>query len=125
MAIKSAHGVEVKFTPTGGSATTFNVTNVQISETADVVDSSHLGLAQSARKTFITGLLDAEVTFDYISDELIDAGEQGALEIGTNTDAPFTYNATDATCTSGSLGGTVGDLVKGSATFKVATVSSS
>lgn len=114
----SAHGLDVTFTPTGGSANVLTVTNLQVNETADVIDTSNLGMATGTRKTFITGLLDAEVTVDYISTTLLSSGTEGSLDIGDATDAPFTYNGT-ATITSATLGGAVGDIVKGSATFKV------
>ena len=115
----SAHGLDVTFTDDATStATVLTVTNLQVNETADVIDTSDLSMSTGTRKTFITGLLDAEVTVDYISTTLLSSGTEGTINIGAGTNAPFSYNG-NATITSATLGGAVGDIVKGSATFKV------
>lgn len=115
----SAHGLDVTFTDDATStATSLTVTNLQVNETADVIDTSDLSMATGTRKTFITGLLDAEVTVDYISTTLLSSGTEGSISIGAAAGAPFTYTG-NATITSATLGGAVGDIVKGSATFKV------
>lgn len=105
----SAHGLNFTF---GGSSLV--ITNVNVQDNSDVIDASHLGLATSARREYITGLKDSEVTVDYLSATILSSGDEGALSIS----GPFTYSG-NATITSASIGGSVGDLVKGSATFKV------
>lgn len=107
----SAHGLTFSF-----DSTALTVTNVQVQDNSDVIDASHLGLAQSARREYIVGLKDSEVTIDYLSATILNAGDEGALAIS----GPFTYSG-NATITAASIGGTVGDLVKGSATFKVSS----
>lgn len=105
----SAHGLTFSF---GG--TELVITNVNVQENADVIDTSDLSLANGDRRTFITGLRDAEVTVDYLSTSVLNSGDTGALAIT----GPFSYSG-NGTITSASIGGAVGDLVKGTATFKV------
>ena len=58
---------------------------------------------------------DREVTVDYISNVVLPAGVSGSLSIS----GPFAFSG-NATLASASIGGSVGALVSGSATFRVA-----
>ena len=111
MAGISAQGLTFTF---GGSALT--VTSVQVNDTQDLIDGSHLGIGPNGRREFVGGFAtDREVQIDYIAQTIITAGASGALSIA----GPFAFSG-PATCASASIGGSVGALVSGSATFRVA-----
>lgn len=112
MAGVSAQGLTFVF---GG--TTLTVTSVQVNDTQDLIDGSHLGIAPNARREFVGGFAtDREVTIDYISTNILTAGTSGALSIT----GPIQFTGVTATIASASIGGSVGALVSGSATFRVA-----
>jgi hypothetical protein len=107
----SAQGLTFTF---GGSTVT--VTSVQVNDTQDLLDATHLGVAPNARRLFVGGFAtDREVQIDYISATILTAGTSGALTIT----GPFAFSG-NATCSNASLGGSVGDFVRGSATFRLA-----
>lgn len=107
----SAQGMTFNF---GGS--TLTVTSVQVSDSQDLLDATHLGIAPNARRVFIGGFAtEREVQIDYISTTILTAGTSGALSIS----GPFSISGT-ATLSSASIGGSVGDFVRGSATFRLA-----
>ncbi len=111
MAGVSAQGLTFTF---GGSALT--VTSVQVNDTQDLIDGSHLVIGPNQRREFVGGFAtDREVTVDYISTTILSAGESGAL----NITGPISFSG-NATCASASIGGSVGALISGSATFRVA-----
>ena len=111
MAGISAQGLTFVF---GG--TTLTITSVQVNDTQDLIDGSHLGIGPNQRREFVGGFAtDREVTIDYISTNILAAGTSGALAIT----GPISFSG-NATCASASLGGSVGALVSGSATFRVA-----
>jgi hypothetical protein len=111
MAGVSAQGLTFTF---GGSAIT--VTSVQFNDTQDLIDGSHLGIGPNQRREFVGGFAtDREVTVDYISTTILAAGTSGALAIS----GPISFSG-NATCASASIGGSVGALISGSATFRVA-----
>jgi hypothetical protein len=111
MAGVSAQGLTFSF---GGSNLT--VTSVQVSDTQDLIDGSHLGIAPNGRREFVGGFAtDREVTVDYISTTVLAAGTSGALSIS----GPMSFSG-NATLSSASIGGSVGALISGSATFRVA-----
>ena len=111
MAGVSAQGLTFTF---GGSNLT--VTSVQVSDTQDLIDGSHLGIAPNGRREFVGGFAtDREVTVDYISTTVLAAGTSGALSIS----GPMSFSG-NATLSSASIGGSVGALISGSATFRVA-----
>jgi hypothetical protein len=111
MAGVSAQGLTFTF---GGSALT--VTSVQVNDTQDLIDGSHLGIGPNQRREYVGGFAtDREVQIDYISTTILAAGTSGALDIS----GPISFSG-NATCSSASIGGSVGDLIKGSATFRVA-----
>lgn len=107
----SAQGLTFTF---GGSTVT--VTSVQVNDTQDLLDATHLGVAPNARRLFVGGFAtDREVQIDYISSTILTAGSSGALAIS----GPFSFSG-NATVSNASLGGSVGDFVRGSATFRLA-----
>lgn len=107
----SAQGMTFTF---GGSNVT--VTSVQVNDTQDLLDATHLGVAPNARRIFIGGFAtDREVQIDYINSTILTAGTSGALAIS----GPMSFSG-NATISSASLGGSVGDFIRGSATFRLA-----
>jgi hypothetical protein len=107
----SAQGLTFTF---GGSSVT--VTSVQVNDTQDLLDATHLGVAPNARRLFVGGFAtDREVQIDYINSTILTAGTSGALSIT----GPMSFSG-NATISNASLGGSVGDFVRGSATFRLA-----
>ena len=107
----SAQGLTFTF---GGSGIT--VTSVQVNDTQDLLDATHLGVAPNGRRIFVGGFAtDREVQIDYINSTILSAGESGSLSIS----GPMSFSG-NATISSASLGGSVGDFVRGSATFRLA-----
>jgi len=107
----SAQGLTFTF---GGSTVT--VTSVQVNDTQDLLDATHLGVAPNARRLFVGGFAtDREVQIDYISTNILAAGASGSLSIS----GPLSFSG-NATIASSSIGGSVGALISGSATFRVA-----
>ena len=112
MAGISAQGLTFSF---GGTVLT--VTSVNVSDQQDVIDGSHLGIAPNGRREWVGGFAtNREVSVDVISTTVLTAGTSGALSIT----GPLSFTGSNATITSASVGGSVGDLIKGSVTFKVA-----
>lgn len=111
MAGISAQGLTFSF---GGTALT--VTSVNVSDQQDVIDGSHLGIAPNGRREWVGGFAtNREVSIDVISTTILTAGTSGALSIS----GPMSFSG-NATITSASTGGSVGALISGSVTFKVA-----
>jgi len=111
MAGISAQGLTFSF---GGSALT--VTSVQVNDTQDLIDGTHLGIGPNGRREFVGGFAtDREVQIDYISTTILTSGASGSMSIS----GPFSFSG-NATVASASIGGSVGALVSGSATFRVA-----
>lgn len=111
MAGVSAQGLTFSF---GGSNLT--VTQVQVNDTQDLIDGSHLGIAPNGRREYVGGFAtDREVQVDYISTTILTAGVSGSLSIT----GPLSFSG-NATIASSSIGGSVGALISGSATFRVA-----
>lgn len=107
----SAQGLTFTF---AGSVLT--VTSVQVNDSQDLLDETHLGVAANARRLFVGGFAtEREVQIDYISTTILTSGTSGNLSIA----GPFAISGT-ATLSSASIGGSVGDFVRGSATFRMA-----
>jgi len=107
----SAQGLTFTF---GGSTVT--VTSVQVNDTQDLLDATHLGVAPNARRLFVGGFAtEREVQIDYISTTILTAGSSGSMSIS----GPFSFSG-NATVSNASIGGSVGDFVRGSATFRLA-----
>lgn len=111
MAGVSAQGLTFSF-----AGSNLTVTSVQVNDTQDLIDGSHLGIAPNGRREYVGGFAtDREVQIDYISTNILTAGTSGSLSIS----GPISFSG-NATCASSSLGGSVGALISGSATFRVA-----
>lgn len=96
--------------------TTVAVTSVQVNDSQDLLDATTLNIAPNGRRVFVGGFAtDREVQIDYISNNILTAGDSGTLDIA----GPLTFNGT-ATLSNASIGGSVGDFVRGSATFRLA-----
>jgi hypothetical protein len=107
----SAQGLTFTF---ASSAVT--VTSVQVNDSQDLLDATHLGVAPNARRLFVGGFAtEREVQIDYISTTILSAGTSGALAIS----GPLSITG-NATISSASIGGSVGDFIRGSATFRLA-----
>lgn len=109
----SAQGLTFTFPNT---STPVTVTSVQVNDSQDLLDETHLGVAPNARRLFVGGFAtEREVQIDYISTTILTSGTSGALSIS----GPFSISG-NATISSASIGGSVGDFVRGSATFRLA-----
>lgn len=109
----SAQGLTFNF---GGS--TINITSFSVNDNQDLLDATHLGVAPNAKRLFVGGFAtEREVQVDYISTTILSAGVSGALAI--NGQGGLSFSGT-ATVNSATLGGSVGDFIRGSATFRVA-----
>lgn len=107
----SAQGMTFAF-----QGTTVAVTSVQVNDAQDLLDATTLNVAPNGKRVFVGGFAtDREVQIDYISSTILTAGGSGTLDIS----GPFAFSGA-ATVSSASLGGSVGDFVRGSATFKLA-----
>jgi len=94
--------------------TTLSVTNVSINESQDLVDATDLGVAPNDRRIYVGGFAsDAEVQIEYFGD-ILTSGTSGALAIT----GPISYSG-NATISTSSVSASVGDLVRGNATFRV------
>ena len=78
-----AYAVSQGVTLTLGSAALSNVTQVSVSESSPTIDSSHLGLADGAYRTYIAGLKDAaEITINHINSPLTVGDKPGGIVVG-------------------------------------------
>lgn len=111
MAGVAAMGITVTYAGVTLTATSFNV-----NDTIDNADGSHLGIAAGGRREYVPTFVQREISCDYISTTNITT-QTGAISISGSNGISFSGNATLTTST---CGGTVGDLVKGSATWRVA-----
>lgn len=81
-----AYAVSQGIPLTLGGATVGFVTQVTVSENAPNIDTSHLGLAEGAYRTFIAGLKDAaEVTMNHIGSAISVGDKPGGLTAGAIT----------------------------------------
>jgi len=112
MAGSSAQGTTFSF---GG--TNYSITSFTVGETQDLIDGSHLGIAAGGSREYVGGFAtDTEVSIDYIGSTIISAGTNGGLAFS----GTFSDSYTGATVASSSVTGSVGSLISGTATFRVA-----
>jgi len=96
--------------------TTLTVTSVSVNDSTELLDATDLGVASDGKRIYVNGFAtDREVTIDYFDADILTAGQSGVLQIAGPI--AFTGNATISTS---SLTASVGDLVRGNATFRVA-----
>jgi len=106
----SAQGLTFVF-----NGTTISVTSVSVNDNTELLDATDLGVAQGGNRIYVNGFaVDREVSIDYFNNDILTAGESGQLSIS----GPIAFSGT-ATINSSTLGASVGDLVRGTATFRV------
>ena len=100
-------------TMTYGSQT-LTITSFNVNDTIDNADGSHLGIPPGGRREYVPTFVQREISCDYIATAVI-TNQSAAISI--TGPVSFSGNATLQTST---VGGTVGDLIKGNATWRVA-----
>jgi hypothetical protein len=93
---------------------TLTITSFNVNDTIDNADGSHLGQAAGSRREYVPTFVQREITCDFIASNVITA-QSAAISIS----GPVTFSG-NATLTASTVGGTVGDLIKGNATWRVA-----
>lgn len=96
------------------NAQTLTITSFNVNDQIDNADGSHLGIAPGGRREYVPTFVQREISCDYIANAVITT-QSAAIAIS----GPVSFSG-NATLVSSTVGGTVGDLVKGSATFRVA-----
>jgi len=109
MAGVAAMGVTLTY-----GAQTLTITSFNVNDQIDNADGSHLGIAPGGRREYVPTFVQREISCDYIATTVITA-QSGAISIS----GPVSFSG-NATLTASTVGGTVGDLVKGNATWRVA-----
>lgn len=109
MAGVAAMGVTMTY-----SGQTLTITSFNVNDQIDNADGAHLGIPPGGRREYVPTFVQREITCDYIASNLITT-QSAAIAIT----GPVSFSG-NATLTASSVGGTVGDLIKGSATFRVA-----
>jgi hypothetical protein len=100
---------------------TFQITSLEVSATAAQTDVSHLGLAVNAKRILRKApLVDSpEVKIDFIGNTLPAVGTKGAFVLTGSFGSTKAGDCTKAICTQASVKAAVGEIIKGSATFKL------
>jgi hypothetical protein len=93
---------------------TLTITSFNVNDTIDNADGSHLGQAVGSRREYVPTFVQREISCDYIAATVI-----SAQSASINISGPVSFSG-NATLTASSVGGTVGDLLKGNATWRVA-----
>lgn len=92
------------------------ITSFSVNDQIDNADGSHLGQPVGDRRQYVPTFVQREISCDYIATTPITV-QSAAISITGPNSLSFTGSAT---LTSSTIGGTVGDLIKGSATWRVA-----
>lgn len=97
------------------------ITAIDVSATAPQTDVSHLGVAAGQKKIFKKAPLSdsPEVKVDFIGASLPAVGTKGDFTLTGNFGATKASTCTKAICTQASVKAAVGEIIKGSATFKL------
>jgi len=109
MAGVAAMGVSLTY-----AGTTLTITSFNVNDQIDTADGSHLGQAVGSRREYVPTFVQREISCDFISTAGVTA-QTGAISIA----GPVSFSG-NATLTASTVGGTVGDLIKGNATWRVA-----
>jgi hypothetical protein len=109
MAGVAAQGVTFTF-----AGATLTVTSFNVQDQIDNADGTHMGIAAGGRREYVPTFVQREISCDYISTTIVTA-QTGQISIS----GPVSFTG-GATLTQSTVGGQVGDLVKGSATWRVA-----
>ena len=97
------------------------ITKLEVSASAAQTDVSHLGGAVGSKRLYRAAPLSEgpEVKVDFIGNSIPAVGTKAAFTLTGNFASTKASVCTMAVCTSASLKATVGDMVKGSASFKL------
>jgi len=98
------------------AGTTLTITSFNVNDQIDTADGSHLGQPAGDRRQYVPTFVQREISCDYIAQTVITA-YSAAISITGPGSLSFSGNAT---LTASTVGGTVGDLIKGNATWRVA-----
>jgi len=109
MAGVAAMGVSMTY-----AGTTLTITSFNVNDQIDTADGSHLGLAVGSRREYVPTFVQREISCDYIATTVVTT-QSAAINIS----GPVSFSG-NATLTASTVGGTVGDLIKGNATWRVA-----
>jgi hypothetical protein len=109
MAGVAAQGVTFNY-----AGSTLTITSFNVQDQIDNADGTHLGIAPGGRREYVPTFVQREISCDYISTTLVTT-QSGAISIT----GPISFSG-NGTLTQSTVGGQVGDLVKGSATWRVA-----
>lgn len=103
----------------GGAS--FQITSLDVSASAAQTDVSHLGLAVNAKRILRKApLVDSpEVKIDFIGNTLPAVGTKDVFVLTGNFSSTKAGDCTKAICTQASVKAAVGEIIKGSATFKL------
>lgn len=109
------YAVSQGITLTLGGSPLANVTQVSVSENSPNIDSSHLGLADGAYRTFIPGLKDAaEISVNHIGAPLTVGDKPGGIAVGN-------ISFSGATVMSSEVSYRVGEIVAYTSTIRAAS----
>ena len=104
------------FVEFSGSALT--ITSVQVTDTKDLSDATHLGVAPNARRLRVgVSAVDREVTADVISNTQIQVGQSGGISFRISDSGLILAGV--ATVQSSSLTASTGDIVRGTVVWKL------
>jgi hypothetical protein len=109
MAGVAAMGVTMTY-----SGQTLVITSFNVNDQIDNADGSHLGIPTGGRREYVPTFVQREISCDYIATTVITT-QSAAISIA----GPVSFTG-NATLTASTVGGTVGDLIKGNATWRVA-----
>jgi hypothetical protein len=109
MAGVAAMGVTMTY-----SGQTLVITSFNVNDQIDNADGSHLGIPPGGRREYVPTFVQREISCDYIATTVITI-QSAAISIA----GPVSFTG-NATLTASTVGGTVGDLIKGNATWRVA-----
>jgi hypothetical protein len=100
---------------------TFSITSLDVSASASETDISHLGTAAGTKKVFVRSPLSdsPEVKIDFLGDTMPAVGTKAVFVLTGAFASTRAGDCTKAICTQASMKATVGDIIKGSATFKL------
>jgi hypothetical protein len=96
------------------SGQTLVITSFNVNDQIDNADGSHLGIPPGGRREYVPTFVQREISCDYIATTVITI-QSAAISIA----GPVSFTG-NATLTASTVGGTVGDLIKGNATWRVA-----
>jgi hypothetical protein len=109
MAGVAAMGVTMTY---GGQ--TLVITSFSVNDQIDNADGSHLGIPIGGRREYVPTFVQREISCDYIAATVVTV-QTGAISIT----GPVSFSG-NATLQASTVGGTLGDLIKGNATWRVA-----